>query len=85
MSSRYDSETARIAAYTRWAHEDDPQAATRPAREAFLARFERQVDPESRLTPAERETRARRAMKAHMIALARKSRVKRAEAKLRNS
>jgi hypothetical protein len=80
----YDSETGRIAALTRWAYEPDPQAATQPARDGFMARFERQVDPDNRLDPAEREVRAKRAMKAHMLGLARRSRVKRAEARLRS-
>ena len=73
----FDRDTARIAALNRWAHEDDPAAATSPARQGFLARFERQVDPDGTLHPDERERRARRAMRAHMISIARKKKVKR--------
>lgn len=68
----FDSSTGSQAALRRWAFENDPQAATAPARAGFLARFERAVDPENRLEPAEREVRARRLMRAHMIALARR-------------
>jgi hypothetical protein len=64
---------ARIAAHTRWAHTDDRQAATRPARDAFLARFEHQVDPEGTLPPAERQRRAESARRAHMLRLAKRS------------
>jgi hypothetical protein len=44
----------RIGAYTRWANTEDRYMATRPAREGFYAKFERQVDPEGKLTPQER-------------------------------
>ena len=43
---------------------------TRPAREAFLAQFERQVDPEGVLPQAERARRAQHARQAHMARLA---------------
>jgi len=81
--ARYDAAEGRAAALTRWAHEDDPQAATAPARAGFLARFERQVDPDNQLDPAEREKRARRLMRAHMVRLAQKARAKRAANKLK--
>jgi hypothetical protein len=42
----------RIGAYTRWANTDNRYMATRPAREGFYAKFEREVDPEGKLTPA---------------------------------
>jgi hypothetical protein len=79
----FDADTSRIAALSRWAHEPDPVSATAPARAGFLARFEREVDPDNELTPEERRLRADRAMRAHMIALARKSRAKRAATALR--
>lgn len=60
---------AQIAANTRWAY-DDPKAGTRNARAGFEARFEREVDPEGVLDPAERRRRARAALKAHMARLA---------------
>ncbi|MFD4347354.1 hypothetical protein ACFWQ6_21280 [Streptomyces coelicoflavus] len=64
---------ARAAAYARWAREDDPSGATSAAREAFLKRFEDQVDPERRLAPHERARRAQAARKAYFQALALKS------------
>lgn len=75
--SRFDSETGRAAALSRWAHEPNPAAATAPAAAGFLRRFERLVDPDDQLTPAERDRRARRLMTSHMILLARRSRAKR--------
>ena len=49
-----------------------------PALVAFLARFEREVDPLGELSPAERATRVEHALKAHMarmrLAKARKAR-----------
>lgn len=41
---------AQIAAYTRWSQEPDPQAALKPAHRGFMARFERQVDPDNQLS-----------------------------------
>lgn len=46
---------------------------TRPARTAFAARFEREVDPLGVLAPAERALRAEAAMRAHMLRLAERS------------
>jgi hypothetical protein len=46
---------------------------TQHARDAFHERFRRQVDPDNSLPPAERERRAERAMRAHMLTLAAKS------------
>ncbi len=61
---------ARIAAHERWAHEPDRAAATAAARSAFDRRFERIVDPNDELAPAERATRADNAKRAHMTRLA---------------
>jgi hypothetical protein len=47
--------------------------ATRPAREGFYAKFEREVDPDGLLTPRERAKRAEFARKAHMQRMALKS------------
>lgn len=44
-----------------------------PAHRGFQARFERLVDPDGRLDPAEREVRADRAKRAHMLTLAARS------------
>lgn len=64
---------ARIAAHTSWAVTPDREARTRPARNAFLARFERQVDPDGVLAPAERHRRAESARQAYFQRLALKS------------
>lgn len=64
---------AEIAAYSRWAMTDDRAAATAPARKAALDRFEKQVDPEGTLTPAERAKRAESARKTYFRQLAFKS------------
>lgn len=64
---------ARAAAYDRWAATDDRAAATAPGRKAALERFERQVDPDGSLDPAERARRAAYARKAYFTKLALKS------------
>ena len=48
-------------------------AAAAPARRGFLLRFEREVDPDGLLTPAERSHRARFALKAYMATLSLRS------------
>jgi hypothetical protein len=65
------------AVHTRWAFEGDRTAATAPARDAFMRKFEDQVDPDHKLTPQERSTRADSLRKAHFASLARKSAVAR--------
>jgi hypothetical protein len=62
----------RIGAYTRWARTQDRRAATKPAHDAFMARFEKEVDPDGRLDPAERAKRAQFAMRAYMATLSRR-------------
>lgn len=64
---------ARIAAHERWAQTPDRSAATAPARAALMARFEREVDPNGTLPPAERARRAEHARKAYYGRLALKS------------
>lgn len=60
---------ARVAAHV--AHSrNDPKATTAKAREAFLSSFERQVDPDGVLDPAERARRAEHARSAHFARLA---------------
>jgi len=61
---------AQVAAHTRWANCDDRRAATAKATQAFLDRFERQVDPDGVLPPAERAKRATSARRAYMAGLA---------------
>ena len=63
---------ARIAAY-RMHSMHDPRDTTREARAAFLAKFEREVDPDKRLAEPERRRRAEAAKKAYFNALALKS------------
>ncbi len=46
---------------------------TAGARRGFRERFRRLVDPECALEPEERERRAERAMRAHMLTLSEKS------------
>ena len=64
---------ARLAAHESWAATADPTARTAPARDTFLERFERQVDPDGILDPAERARRAEHAKKAYFLRLALKS------------
>jgi len=64
---------SKIAAHESWAHTADRSARTAPARAALMATFERQVDPENVLPPAERALRAEHARKAHFARLALKS------------
>ncbi len=61
---------ARLAAHSKWANTSDTTAATAPARRAFLDRFEREVDPDGTLPPAERARRAEHARKAYFTRLA---------------
>lgn len=63
----------RAAAHTSWALTRDPTARTANGRQAFLDRFERQVDPEGTLSPADRQRRAEHARKAYFAELAAKS------------
>lgn len=64
---------ARIGALTSWANTGNRTARTQPARDAFMARFERQVDPEGRLSSTERRKRAESAKQAYFAQLALKS------------
>jgi len=60
----------RIAAEISWARTSDRAARTRPARETFLKRFEREVNPDGTLPPDERRQRAEH---AYMLQLAKRS------------
>jgi hypothetical protein len=60
---------ARLAAHARWS-KADPVDGTAAARKAFADRFEREVDPDGVLSPAERARRAESARKAHFTRLA---------------
>jgi hypothetical protein len=67
---------ARIAAEISWSRTADRSARTRPARQAFLKRFERQVDPDGKLPPEERTRRAEHALRAYMLQLRNRPRSK---------
>ena len=62
----------RLAAHAKWA-KTDPVEGTAPARKAFLDRFEREVDPDGVLPPADRARRAEHARKAYFTRMALKS------------
>jgi hypothetical protein len=51
----------------------DRSARTRPAREAFLKRVEKEVDPDGRPPPEERRQRAERAKRSYMLRLAKRA------------
>ena len=63
---------ARVAAHMMNARHD-PRVTTASGRAAFLTRFEREVDPDGRLTPEERGRRAEHARRAYFLALSLKS------------
>jgi len=67
------SQQARSAAHSSWARTPDPAARTAPARQRFLGRFERDVDPDRALDEVERQRRAAHARRAYFTALALKS------------
>lgn len=60
---------ARMGAYALHSKHDSRET-TKAGREAFLARFEREVDPDGRLPERERKRRAQAAMRAYMSGLA---------------
>lgn len=63
----------RMAVQKSWANTADRQKRTRPGRAKFEARFEAQVDPDGKLSPAERRQRAAAARAAYFAELALKS------------
>jgi hypothetical protein len=75
---------AQIAAHAGWALTEDRTARTQPGRDAMLRKFENQVDPDRKLTPAERAKRVENARKAYYQKLsfkAHKARRRRAAAR----
>src|SRR5215211_5305758 len=59
---------ARLAAYALHA-QNDPRETTANARAAFLARFDREVDPQGLLEPDERRRRAEQARRVYFARL----------------
>jgi hypothetical protein len=72
MSPSERSLRARLAAHVLHATHDSKEL-TRPAREAFAARFEAEVDPDGVLSEAERRRRAAQARSAYFTRLALRS------------
>lgn len=68
----FDRSTGTEAACRRWAYEPDRAEATRPAREAWRARYGRLVDPDGVYSAEERERRIDSLIRADMVALARR-------------
>lgn len=64
---------ARLAAHVSWANTTDRAARTAAARRASMDRFDRLVDPDGVLPPAERAIRAAHARKAYFARLALRS------------
>lgn len=60
---------ARLGAQSKWARYD-PREGTAAARAVFQSRWERDVDPDGTLQPAERARRADSAKKAYYTRLA---------------
>lgn len=63
------SQRAKIAAHIRWSKEDPAPNAAR-GQAGLTARFEREVDPDGTLPPAERARRVESARKAHFARMA---------------
>lgn len=55
---------ARLGAFSMHAR-NDSRVTSAPGRKAFLESFEKKVDPEGKLSPAERTRRAEAARSAH--------------------
>jgi hypothetical protein len=78
------STQARAAAHSSWARTPDRAARTAKAREAAVAKFERDVDPDGVMSPADRRKAAVNAQRAHMYAMSQKG-VDKRKAKRANS
>jgi hypothetical protein len=79
MTPKQREMRARIAGITMHAKRGSANA---PATEGLLRKFEREVDPEQELRPEERRKRAIQLRRAHMLSLALRSSVVRAERRL---
>lgn len=69
LTASQRTQRARIAASVRWSKQDGSEG-TQAARSAFMARFEREVDPDGVLDPATRAKRAEHARRAHFQRMA---------------
>lgn len=87
LTPAQDRQQKRIAARISWLPENTPdrRARTRAGTEAFLRRFEDQVDPDRTLSPRERAKRAAEARKIYYARLALKSSIARAQRKARGA
>jgi hypothetical protein len=63
----------KAGALKSWANTGDRQRRTKPGRDAFLERFEREVDPEGVLPEKQRFERAKLLRRAYMLQLSRRS------------
>jgi hypothetical protein len=72
MAESFNTLRGRVGAHVLHATHD-PRETTKAARAAFNNRFEREVDPDGKLTPAERARRSDHARKAYFTRLALKS------------
>lgn len=63
----------QVAVHTSWANTKDRTARTAPGTAAFMARFERQVDPNGEMDPQTRAKAAENARRAYFLGLAAKS------------
>lgn len=64
---------ARLAAHARWSKVRDRAAENEKARQAFLSRFEREVDPHNAMDPETRAKAAENARAAYFRRLALRS------------
>lgn len=74
---------AKMGAHALHARVEDPQAHTKPAHDAFMARFEKEADPDGVLPEEERQRRAGHLRSAYMARLAYASSKARAAKKTR--
>lgn len=76
MSSDFARQIGKIGAHVAHSRHSGEEM-TAPARRAFLARFEREVDPDGKLAPEERARRAEHAKRAYFsrLALARHAKI----------
>lgn len=72
---------ARLAAHVRWSKARDRAAELAKARQTFMSKFEKEVDPNGEMTPEARALAAESARKAYFARLAFKSATARSKGK----